>query len=116
MVLPVQVSRILRSLGFLQRHQTYGHFINVAQRAACLLSSVYLVTPMIYAIIVEARTTVDIVQVLMNLMCGLCTIGFYSVLLLNRRPILNVLDRLQLKLDERMVFFIDFCYTIQVFD
>lgn len=101
MELPVPIREVVQSLGLLDRHQLYGYLINLSQRTACILSLTSIICPVLITIISDAKTFVDVDRALIGLMCGMSSLGFYLVTLMNRRPILDVTLKLQSSVNER---------------
>lgn len=93
--------RVLRSLGYLDRHQPYGHGINILLRILCLLSTITAVPSMLWKIVYDSESFVQKIEPLLAFFYGLSSFIFYSVMLWQRRNILDTLIKLKMAVNKR---------------
>lgn len=97
---PAPIKRTLSLLGYLD-HQPHGQLTNQALRIFCLLSSILLILQSFYKSAIVAESYVDTIRPSIGVMCGVSCVAYYSIMLIYRRRLLDVLAKLQLKVNER---------------
>lgn len=102
MNLPASIKRCLALLGY-QNQWPYGHLYNRFRRTSCILLTTLIILPTFYKCAFETGTVSDQIRALLGFMCGFSSLAYFSIMLLNRRSILDVFAKLQLKVNERTV-------------
>lgn len=98
-------TKVLRTLGYLDRNQPGGHINNIFRRTICLLANFTVIPLVLWHIVYETDTFAQKVEPVLAFFYGLSSFIFYSIMLLQRRYIFDTLAKLQLAVNKRTSVF-----------
>lgn len=98
----VAINKLLRLIGYMEPVHCCGHFLNIILRINCFFSAIFIFLPAFWSIAFEVETFGERTLSAMALICGATNFVAYSIMLLERQSILDMIADLQIQIQRRM--------------
>lgn len=97
----VEIKGLLQLVGLQDSTNAKHQLWNYIKRIYCFASVLYLLIPIFWFTLFEAKTFEEQVISVLGIVCGVTNFAIYCAIFLNRNGIYKMFDKLQAKVQER---------------